>query len=140
MINENLGERYVGHDGEARVSPARAARALAHIHGLPVPRALHVLRFNPAVTCPQVARIIQIAAVDAARHGHPAGTLLVGDGLVGEGQDVIRVRRQAHGMADWITTKTTEITVEVHPADQPPRDDTTDAGEASNSIRKEPPR
>ena len=47
MINENLGERYVGHDGEARISPARAARALAHIHGLPVPRALHVLRFNP---------------------------------------------------------------------------------------------
>ena len=67
--------------------------------------------------------------------------VVLGGGFIGcevaACQDVIRVRRQAHGMADWITTKTTEITVQVHPADQPPRDHATDAGEASNR-RKEP--
>ncbi|SFP19492.1 uL22 family ribosomal protein [Amycolatopsis rubida] len=121
MIEESLGERYIGHDGEARISPAYAARVLAHIHGMPVPRALHVLRFNPAVICPQIARIVQRAAADAARRSHHRPeTLVVGDGLVGDGQDVIRVRRQAHGTADWITTKTTEITVEVRPNDRNP--------------------
>lgn len=123
MTDENLGERYLGYDGEARISPARAARALSRIHDMSVPQALHVLHFSPAVACPQVARIVQIAAAEAGRRGnHPTDTLLVGNGLVGVGHDVIRLRRQAHGMADWITTKTTELTVEVYPADQRPPD------------------
>ena len=46
---------------------------------MPVPRALHVLRFNPAVTCPQVARIVQVAAVDAARREQAAAAGEHGD-------------------------------------------------------------
>ena len=37
--------------------------------------------------------------------------------LVGEGETVVRVRRLAHGMADWITTETTDIRVELGPAE-----------------------
>jgi ribosomal protein L22 len=100
----------IGHDGQARVNPAFAQRVLSRIHGLTVPDALHILRFTPAFRCPQVARVVEIAAADAA---HPPGTLLVGESSVSEGEDVVRVRRQAHGTADWITTRTTAITVAV---------------------------
>jgi large subunit ribosomal protein L22 len=79
-----------------------------------VPDALHVLRFTPSVACPQVARVIQIAAADAARRGaHAAENLIVGGGTVRDGVDVVRLRRQAHGIAGWITTTTTDVTVEV---------------------------
>ena len=41
---------------------------------------------------------------------------MVQGGEVGEGEPVIRVRRQAHGLATWITTETTRISVELRVA------------------------
>jgi large subunit ribosomal protein L22 len=43
----------------------------------------------------------------------PPEAYVLRSGDVGEGEPVTRVRRQAHGLAAWITTKTTRITVEL---------------------------
>lgn len=75
-----------------------------------VPDALHTLRFTLSMACPEVARVIQIAVADATQ---PAENLVVVNGAVRDGADVVRLRRQAHGIAGWITTKTTDVTVEV---------------------------
>ena len=101
---------FQGRDEQARIPAEVARRVLRHVTGMRVPDALHALRFMPSVSCPQVARVIQIAAADAA---HPAENLVVVNGAVRAGADVVRLRRQAHGIAGWITTKTTDVTVEV---------------------------
>ncbi len=43
--------------------------------------------------------------------------LVITGSEVGEGETVVRVRRLAHGMADWITTETTDIRVELSPVE-----------------------
>lgn len=109
---------FRGRDAQARIAPDVACRALRHVSGMRVPDALHALRFTPSVACPQVARVIQVAVADAARRGaHAAEDLFVANGIVRDGADVVRLRRQAHGIAGWITTTTTDITVEVSVAD-----------------------
>jgi len=105
--------RFVGHDPQARVSADVAHRCFAHVKGMPVPKALHALQFVPGYVCPQAARIIRAAVQDAKDHGYTEDQLSVGAAIIGEGEDVIRVRRQAHGIANWIHTKTTELSVEL---------------------------
>jgi len=106
--------RFQGRDEQARITPDVARRVLRHVNGMRVPDALVALRFTLSMACPEVARVIQIAAAEAARHGaHAAENLVVVDGIVRDGADVVRLRRQAHGIAGWITTKTTDVTVEV---------------------------
>lgn len=105
---------FRGRDEQARIAPDVARRVLRHVSGMRVPDALHALRFTPSVACPQVARVIQLAAADAARRGaYAAENLVVVNGIVRDGTDVVRLRRQAHGIAGWITTKTTDVVVEV---------------------------
>jgi hypothetical protein len=58
-----------------------------------------------------------------ATAGGPAAIHVVEDlvvsGIVRDGVDLVRLRRQAHGIAGWITTKTTDITVELGVVAQP---------------------
>lgn len=106
--------RYRGRDRQVRITPDAARRVLRHVNGMRVPEALHALRFTLSMACPEVARVIQIAAAEAARHGvHATENLVVVEGTAHDGADVVRLRRQAHGLAGWITTKTTDVTVEV---------------------------
>jgi ribosomal protein L22 len=112
---------FHGRDEQARTAPEVARRVLRHVTGMRVPDALHALRFTPAVSCPEVARVIQVAAADAVRRGaHTPENLVVVDGSVRDGADIVRLRRQAHGIAGWITTRTTDITVEVAAVSQVP--------------------
>lgn len=105
---------FHGRDEQARIAPEVARRVLRHVTGMRVPDALHALRFTPAVSCPEVARVIQVAAADAAHRGaHMPENLFVVNGSVRDGADIVRLRRQAHGIAGWITTKTIDVTVEV---------------------------
>jgi ribosomal protein L22 len=108
---------FVGRDEQARIAPETACRVLAHVTGMRVPDALYALRFSPSLSCPEIARVVQLATAKASCE---AENLVVRDGSVREGADVIRLRRQAHGIAGWITTKTTDITVEVSVAASPP--------------------
>jgi ribosomal protein L22 len=99
----------------ARVSQAEARRAVERVTGLRADQALRQLRFSPQYGCEPVWRVVA-AAVAGIRRQAPHLTeadLVVVSGQVGDGETVTRVRRHAHGNANWITTHTTSIEVEL---------------------------
>jgi ribosomal protein L22 len=99
----------------ARVSQAAARRALDQVTGMRADRALRRLRFSPDGSCEPLWRVIT-AAVANIRRDSPDITeadLVVVCGRIGDGETITRIRRHAHGIADWITTYTTSIEVEL---------------------------
>jgi ribosomal protein L22 len=110
-----VGTGFVAAEApQARIDPAVAIRALDRVRGMPAPEALAALMRPGPGACEPVARVLQGALSAAAeRLGVPAATCLVAGGDVGDGEPVTRVRRQAHGLATWITTETTRIRVNV---------------------------
>jgi large subunit ribosomal protein L22 len=108
------GTTVVGHNSQARLSQTDARRILARVHGMTATEALHTLRFSAGLVCPPVARVIALAVADAgATLGVGPDAMVVSASEVGDGETVVRVRRQAHGVAGWITTETTDIRVEL---------------------------
>jgi ribosomal protein L22 len=107
-------EVVVAEASQARVDQEVARRVLDRVTGLPALDALARLKFAPATTCEPIARVVERALADAARrYPLPPEAFVVAGGEVAEGEPVIRVRRQAHGLATWITTRTTRITVQL---------------------------
>jgi ribosomal protein L22 len=107
--------RFSASDSSARVSQAEARRAVERVTGLRADQALRQLRFSPQDSCEPVWRVVA-AAVASIRRQAPHLTeadLVVASGHVGDGETVTRVRRHAHGNANWITTHTTSIEVEL---------------------------
>lgn len=96
---------------QARIDPAVALRALDRVRGMTATQALAVLLRPGPGTCEPVARVLQGALAAADGVGVPAHMCVVAGGEVGDGEPVTRVRRQAHGLATWITTETTRIRV-----------------------------
>ena len=74
------------------------------------------LRFGPGRTCEPVARLLDRAIVQAEGAGLDPGLLIVADGSVQAAEDIIRVRRRAHGNADWIRSPTCAIQIILRPA------------------------
>jgi ribosomal protein L22 len=99
----------------ARVAQEQARRALDRVTGLTADRALKVLRFSPADACEPVHRLVTRAVADIRRESPEVteAELVVVGGSVTDGEAITRVRRHAHGIADWITTYTTGIEVEL---------------------------
>jgi ribosomal protein L22 len=99
----------------ARVAQDQARRALDRVTGLTADRALKILRFSPADACEPVHRLVARAVADIRRESPEVteADLVVVGGRVTDGEAITRVRRHAHGNADWITTYTTGIEVEL---------------------------
>lgn len=97
----------------ARVAQEQARRALDRVTGLTADRALKILRFSPADACEPVHRLVVQAVADIRRESPEVAEadLVVIGGRVTDGEAITRVRRHAHGNADWITTYTTGIEV-----------------------------
>jgi large subunit ribosomal protein L22 len=107
-------ERVAAETAQARVTEAEARRVLDRVLGLPAPAALNALKFGASTTCEPVARLVERALVDAGRtFPLPPEAYVLAAAEVGEGEPMTRVRRQAHGLATWITTTTTRIRVEL---------------------------
>lgn len=105
---------FVGRTPQARVSQAEASRVLARVRGMSATDALAALQFSAGTVCEPVARALQQALAEAELAFGLGGDGLVLSGAeVGAGDVVTRVRRQAHGKADWITTQTTAVRVEL---------------------------
>jgi metal-sulfur cluster biosynthetic enzyme len=89
--------------------------ALRAVIGQPVIPARARLRFGPGRTCEPLARLLDRAVVQAERAGLDPGLLIVADGSVQAGEDIVRMRR-SHGVADWIASPTCQVRITLHPA------------------------
>jgi ribosomal protein L22 len=105
----------------ARVPRELARRVLDRVTGLTADRALKVTRFSPSDACEPVHRLISTAVAEIRREAPwlTEANLVVIGGNVTDGEAITRVRRHAHGTADWITTYTTGIEVELAPGRAP---------------------
>lgn len=107
--------RTIASTSAARVAQEQARRALDRVTGLTADRALKILRFSPADACEPVHRLVTRAVADVRRESPEVteAELVVVGGRVTDGETITRMRRHAHGNADWITTYTTAIEVEL---------------------------
>ena len=101
---------------QLRITQTDGQAALRAVTGLPVIPARARLRFGPGRTCEQLARLLDRAIVQAEAAGLRPDLLIVADGSVQAGEDIVRVRRKAHGVADWIHSPTCRVQITLHPA------------------------
>ena len=84
--------------------------------GKPVIPARARLRFGPGRTCEAIARLLDRAIVRAEAAGLDPRLLVVAEGRAEAGEDIVRVRRKAHGVADWIHSPTCRVHIVLRPA------------------------
>lgn len=101
---------------QLRVTEGDARAALRVVTGQPVIPARARLRFGPGRTCEAIARLLDRAIVRAEAAGLDPRLLVVADGSAEAGEDIVRVRRKAHGVADWIHSPTCRIHIVLRPA------------------------
>lgn len=100
---------------QLRVSENEARAALERVIGLNAVEARARLRFGPGVTCERMARLFDKALVQAGRAGLLGEALVVSSGTVAGAEDIVRIRRKAHGVADWISSPTCDVSVVLRP-------------------------
>jgi metal-sulfur cluster biosynthetic enzyme/ribosomal protein L22 len=103
-------------DPQLRVTEPDARMALRAVLGQPVIRARARLRFGPGRTCEPIARLLDRAIVRAEAAGLDPRLLVMADGSAQAGEDIVRVRRKAHGVADWIRSPTCQVRIVLRPA------------------------
>ena len=111
-----LAAEWLVDEPRLRVSEADGSAALRVVIGQPVIPARARLRFGPGRTCEQIARMLDRAIVQAEAAGLDPRLLVVADGSAQAAEDIIRVRRKAHGVADWIHSPTCRIRITLRPA------------------------
>ena len=99
-----------------RLAHADACRALAAVAGLDLVAARARLRFGPGRTCEALARVLDAVAVRAQGAGLDPALLLIRGSAAEPGEDIVRVRRKAHGKADWIHSPTSRVRITLLPA------------------------
>ncbi|HVT67761.1 MAG TPA: iron-sulfur cluster assembly protein, partial [Trebonia sp.] len=99
-----------------RVAQPDASRALAAVAGQDLVAARARLRYGPGRTCEPLARMLDAAVVRAENAGLDPALLLIAGGGAEAGEDIVRVRRKAHGTADWIHSPTSHVRLTLHPA------------------------
>jgi metal-sulfur cluster biosynthetic enzyme/ribosomal protein L22 len=105
----------VVREHQVRLSEAEATAALARVLGEPATRARTRLRLGPVGACEQLARVLDKALVRAGQSGLDADALVVSEGSAVPAEDIVRVRRKAHGVADWISSPTSDVTIVLRP-------------------------
>lgn len=100
---------------QLRVTESEASAALERVLGEPAVQARARLRFGPGRTCEQLARMLDKALVRAQRSGLASDALVLSAGSAVAAEDIVRVRRKAHGVADWISSPTSDVTIVLRP-------------------------
>jgi metal-sulfur cluster biosynthetic enzyme len=101
---------------QLRVADTDGRAALEVVIGLDAVRARARLRFGPGRTCEPVARLLDRAIAAAEQAGLSPERLIVASGSVQAAEDIVRVRRKAHGTADWISSPTSRVRINLRPA------------------------
>ncbi len=115
-MSTTLAAEWHVDEPRLRVAEGDARAALRAITGRPAISARARLRFGPGRTCEQVARLLDRAIVQAENAGLDPQMLVVADGSAQAAEDIIRVRRKAHGVADWIHSPTCRVNIILRPA------------------------
>lgn len=114
-----------------RIDQDEARRILARLEGMPADRAHHALKFRAGTVSAPLARVLEQGIADAARFSIRSDEMVIGSWSVGDGDVVTRLRRMAHGIADWITTRTTRVEIQFRVVtweNLPNKDASTDRG------------
>ena len=101
---------------QVRLAEPDGRAALQAVMGLDAVRAQARLRFGPGRTCEPVARLLDRVIVRAEQAGLSPARLILVAGDVEAGEDIVRVRRKAHGTADWIASPTCRVEMTLRPA------------------------
>ena len=115
-MSMTLAAEWHVEEPRLRVTEGDARAALRAVAGRPVISARARLRFGPGRTCESVARLLDRAIVLAENAGLDPQMLVVADGSAQAAEDIVRVRRKAHGVADWIHSPTCRVTIVLRPA------------------------
>lgn len=103
------------HQKQVRVPHNDAREALERVLGADAVSALAKLRHGRGRTCEPVARVLDRAIANAAKEGLDPSVLVVSSIDVQPAEGIVRVRRKAHGKADWITSVTSDVTIALTP-------------------------
>jgi metal-sulfur cluster biosynthetic enzyme len=101
---------------QVRLAEPDGRTALGEVLGLDAVAARARLRFGPGRTCEPVARLLDRVIVQAEQAGLSPARLVLAAGSVQAGEDIVRVRRTAHGQADWIASPTCRVQITLRPA------------------------
>ena len=101
---------------QVRLAEPDGRTALGAVLGLDAVAARARLRFGPGRTCEPVARLLDRVIVQAEQAGLSPARLILAAGSVQAGEDIVRVRRTAHGKADWIASPTCRVQITLRPA------------------------
>ena len=101
---------------QVRVPHAEANRALTMVLGSASAAARTRLRYGPGHTCEPLARVLDGAITRAELAGLDPAQLILAAGSVEPDEDIVRVRRKAHGKADWIASATSHVRIVLEPA------------------------
>ena len=115
-MSTTLAAEWHVDEPQLRVTESDAQAALRAVTGKPVIPARARLRFGPGSTCEAIARLLDRAIVRAESAGLDPQLLVVADGSAEAGEDIVRVRRKAHGVADWIHSPTCRVRIVLRPA------------------------
>lgn len=115
-MTQALAAEFRIDDPRLRVPLAEARAAIEAVLGRSAVEARARLRFGPGRTCERLGRLLDTALVRAEEAGLDPAGLVVVSGMAEAGEDIVRVRRQAHGDADWITTPTSQVRIVLRPA------------------------
>ncbi|MGW0035493.1 iron-sulfur cluster assembly protein [Gordonia sp. NPDC003376] len=105
----------VVREEQLRISEADALAALSRVHGESAVNARTMLRYGPGRTCEPLARMLDAALIRAGDAGLDVESLVLDSGTASAAEDIVRVRRKAHGVADWIRSPTSEVTLVLRP-------------------------
>ncbi|MDN5861824.1 MAG: 50S ribosomal protein L22 [Salinisphaera sp.] len=96
----------------ARISPQKVRLVCDQIRGLPVERALDILRFETKKAARIVHKVLESAIANAEHNeGADIDELTVAAVMVDEGPVMKRMKPRARGSADRITRRTSHIMV-----------------------------
>ena len=115
-MSTTLTAEWPVDEPQVRVTKDDARTALRAVTGKPVIPARARLRFGPGRPCEAIARLLDRAIVRAESAGLDPRLLVVADGSAEAGEDIVRVRRKAHGVADWIHSPTCRVRIVLRPA------------------------
>jgi metal-sulfur cluster biosynthetic enzyme/ribosomal protein L22 len=115
-MGTTLAAEWHVDEPQLRLTESDGRAALRAVTGKPVIPARARLRFGPGRTCEAIARLLDRAIVRAEAAGLDPRLLVVADGSAQAGEDIVRVRRKAHGVADWIHSPTCRVHIVLRPA------------------------